>query len=268
MIPLAFLTQHSKQSAVQVPLAAAGYAVYTVEGVDTDTLGTFTGETARRGSQLEAATAKARLAADLGGVRYGLGSEGSFGPDPYVGLSAWTRELLVCWDAREQRAVAALAQGAATNYAQTTARSWEQARTFAMEIGFPGHGIIVGKPGTPYFDKDCSDGSSLQRAVERALTDAPVWLETDMRAHRNPTRMTMITRSAQELARLLNSPCPGCQRPGFGEDSHIPGAVCESCGATTSALRAKRTTCNACGYAQEVLLHATVSAARCGFCNP
>jgi hypothetical protein len=164
--------------------------------------------------------------------------------------------------------VVALTQGAATNYAQSTVTDWPQAHEFAKEAGFPSHGVIVGKPGQNGFSKECLDLQTFEQQVGVALLSGPVWLETDMRAHRNPTRMAMIAQCAQELSRLLQCQCPSCLRPGFGEDTPIPGAVCQSCGSLTTALRAKKTTCNACGYAQEVLLQATVPASRCERCNP
>ena len=268
MATLAFLTQHGKLAAVQAPLRLAGYETHVVDGFDTDTLGTFTGETARAGSQLEAATTKAKMAAELSGARYGLGSEGSFGPDPYVGLTPWARELLVWWDAQAQRAVFALAQGAQTNYAQATAHSWQQANDFALEAGFPAHGIIVGKPGELAFSKACDTWELLEQQVGRALQAGSVWLETDMRAHRNPTRMGQIAHCAQQLATLLQCACPACSAPGFGEETPIAGAVCENCGLPTGALRAKRVVCNACGHGEVIELHATVPASRCERCNP
>lgn len=268
MDTLAFLTQHGKLVAVQSPLLQAGFAVVIVEGFDTDTLGTFTGETARRGSQLDAATAKAKLAAELSGNRYGLGSEGSYGPDPYVGLTAWACEVLVWWDVQEQHAVFAVVQGAQTNYAQCTSTSWEQAKEFAHEAGFPEHGIIVGKPLGTAFSKTCTNWQLLEFQTRQALQLGPVWLETDMRAHRNPTRMALIGQCAQELAQLLQCTCPACNRGGFGQQTPIVGALCESCGFSTGAVRAKRIQCSACGYAQELLLQRTVPAARCERCNP
>ena len=268
MTALVLLTQHGKETAVHAPLRAAGFTVQTFAGFDTDTLGTFTGETARRGSQLDAATTKARLATELSAERYGLGSEGSFGPDPYVGMTAWACEALVWWDAHKERAVVAMVQGASTNYAQCTVSDWAQAQEFARNAGFPGHGIVVGKPGSSFFSKDCNDWTDLQPRVQAALQQGPLWLETDMRAHRNPTRMAMIAQCAEKLAQLLQSHCPSCQQPGFGEDTPIAGAVCETCGSITTALRAKRVTCTACGFSHEVELRQTVDASRCGHCNP
>jgi hypothetical protein len=268
MTTIVLLTRHGKEAAVRSPLLQAGYVVQTMDEFDTDTLGTFTGEISRKSSQINAAKIKACKAAELSGSRYGLGSEGSFGPDPFVGLTAWAHEVLVWWDALEQREVVAFTQGAATNYDQCTITTWEQAREFAIEVGFPSHGVIVGKPGQVGFAKDCVDWQALEHQVGIALNAGPLWLETDMRAHRNPTRMTMIARCAEELSRLLQCACPSCERPGFGDVSPITGAVCESCGAVTAAVRAKKTSCNACGYSEEVDVQATVPAARCERCNP
>jgi ribosomal protein L37E len=268
MTTIALLTRHGKEAAVRSHLLQAGYVVHTVDEFDTDTLGTFTGEIARTGSQIDAAQIKARKATELSGSRFGLGSEGSFGPDPFVGLTAWSREVLVWWDAQEQRPVVAFTQGAATNYDQRTITTWEQAREFAIEAGFPSHGVVVGKPGQIGFSKDCADWQALEHQVGIGLNSGSLWLETDMRAHRNPTRMAMIAHCAQELSRLLQCPCPSCLRPGFGEISPMTGAVCESCGFVTAAVRAKKTTCNACGYSEEVVVQASVSAARCEHCNP
>jgi hypothetical protein len=231
-------------------------------------LGTFTGEVARRGTQLDAAATKAKLATQLSGQRYGLGSEGSFGPDPHVGLTAWASEVLAWWDADEERLVYSVVQGPETNYDQTTANTWDEALAFAKSVGFERHGVIVGRPKDPYFSKDCENWCQFDKHVRAALVHGPVWLETDMRAHRNPTRMAMIARCADQLSHLLRTRCPACQCVGFGEVSPIYGAVCEACGEPSSALKAKATTCNACGYVEQEVLRLTVPPSRCDYCNP
>lgn len=68
-------------------------------GFDTDSLGTFTREVPREGSQLEAAREKARAGIDRSGLPFGLGSEGAFGPGP-LGLSSVNLELVVLLDTR------------------------------------------------------------------------------------------------------------------------------------------------------------------------
>lgn len=268
MKPIALLTQHDKARAIGPALEGAGFAVVTMDGFDTDTLGTFTGETARRGSQLEAATAKACKACEISGERFGLGSEGSFGPDPYAGITSWARELLVWWDAQERRAVQALVQGGATNYAQCTVSNWQEAQAFALEVQFPSHGIIVGKPGEAHFSKDITELQELQTLVKEGLAIGPVWLETDMRAHRNPTRMGMIALCAQRLSDLLRRRCPGCAHLGFGLESSVAGALCSQCGLPTGAMRAKRIQCGVCNFSLEETVRDTVPPSRCEHCNP
>ncbi|NBW50293.1 MAG: hypothetical protein EBR49_09435 [Betaproteobacteria bacterium] len=268
MQDIALLTLHHKQSAVEGPLREAGFSVTTVSGFDTDSLGTFTGSVPRQGTQLEAAGTKARLATELSGMRFGLGSEGSFGPDPYTGMLEWAREVLACYDAETKRWIYALAQGPETNYRQITVHRWEDAARFAHAIGFPEHGLIVGKPGQDGFDKDCQDLESLENRVRQVLAHGPVWLETDMRAHRNPTRMRMIERCAGLLSQRLACHCPACASYGFGEETPIAGAPCESCGLATLATMAKKISCDVCGHEQRVELVTSVPASRCNYCNP
>lgn len=267
LVPLALLTQHGKLDAVRIPLEAAGFAVFVQGGFDTDALGTFTGDVPRRGSQVEAAMAKARKAAELSGERFGMGSEGSFGPDPHIGMSPWGCEVVAWWDAELGYGVHAVEQGLQTNYSQTRARSLAEARAFAAEAGFPEHGVILGKPGELHFNKDLQ-ANALDDAVTKALRSGPVWLETDMRAHRNPTRMAMIARCAHTLAAQLRCTCPACGAPGFAPRAPVRGARCESCNLPTSAIRARLLGCERCGHTQEEALRESVPAAQCDYCNP
>lgn len=265
---LALLTQHEKAVALSPALERSGFSLFTVDGFDTDTLGTFTGETQRRGSQLDAATAKARKACELTGERYGLGSEGSFGPDPQLGIMPWNIELLVWWDAVEGRAVQAMVQGGATNYDQRTVSSWQEAQAFAAQVQFPSHGIIVGQPSDAYFLKDGTDGLAWQTRVNEALAQGPVWLDTDMRAHRNPSRMAMIARCGERLSDLLLKRCPQCERLGFGLESPMAGALCTQCGLPTPVMRAKRITCGGCDFSLTETIRDTVPPSHCERCNP
>lgn len=272
MKEIGFLTKHGKRCAVEAPLAAAGYRVLTVDSIDTDRFGTFTGEIARHGTQLEAAVAKAKLGASAGCKRYGLGSEGSFGMDPHLGLVAWGREVLAWWDAELDYAVHAYVEGPETNYAQLTATTREEALSFASLAGFPGQGIVVRREGegagSPRYDKDCWSLTELAESVAQALRHGPVLLETDMRAHRNPLRMTMIRRAADALARRLQNVCPCCRSPGFGPTGFVPGAVCEECRAITDVPKARRLVCKVCDYASEEPIRHTVPPERCPSCNP
>ena len=95
---LALLTQHGKERVVAPRLRDVfGAELVVVRDFDTDTLGTFTRDVPREGTQLEAARRKAKLACELGGVFVGLGSEGAFVPGPF-GFGTWNVELVVLLD--------------------------------------------------------------------------------------------------------------------------------------------------------------------------
>lgn len=263
-----FLTRHAKGPAVASALATAGYLVQPLETFDTDRLGTFTGEVERRGDMRDAALAKAQMACALGGSRFGLGSEGSFGGDPFLGISGWGRELLVWWDAEAGYAVEGFAQGPETNWRATEAADVEAACRFAEEAGFPAHGVIVGRPGEPWLDKSCRTLDALVARVTQGLTNGPVALQTDMRAHRNPTRMAMIARAAEALAARLSHACPACDARGFGPQEAVPGALCEVCGEPTTVATAEFWRCPRCDWDEQRPLAQRAKAERCDRCNP
>ncbi len=129
---VALLTQHGKER-VLAPLlgSALGCRVERVAGYDTDRLGTFTREIPRPGTQLEAARKKARIGSALTGLSLGLASEGSFGPDPMVGMLPWNVEFLIWIDAERGLEVVGVAQGK-TNFAHLLAAGREEAEAFAL----------------------------------------------------------------------------------------------------------------------------------------
>ena len=268
LLSTALLTCHGKAEAIAPPLAQAGYAVFTVDGFDTDSLGTFTGEVDREGTMLDAARRKAQLACSLSGARFGLGSEGSFGSDPWVGITPWGREILVWYDAREQLEISAFVQGAETNFASKCVATMDEALSFAAVVGFPQHGIIVGGADQSVFDKTCTTMSSFRASVRRALRDGPVELATDMRAHHNPRRMQMIGRCAQDLATRLISFCPQCHLPGFGAYAPVPGAICLQCARPSKQPRAVLYRCVSCAFVSEEFLRKDVIPKYCDYCNP
>ena len=59
---IAFLTCHQKETVVAPILEKQGFAIRVENGFDTDALGTFTGETPRTLTQVQAALKKAQLA--------------------------------------------------------------------------------------------------------------------------------------------------------------------------------------------------------------
>lgn len=271
---VALLTQHGKESVIAPVLKTLlGCGVEKVSGFDTDIFGTFTRDIARDGNQLEAARKKARTGMTLSGLPIGLASEGTFGPDPFSFMLPYNSELLIWIDDRLGIEVVATSSGK-TNLAHRVINSWADAESFARSAGFPEHHLIV-RPGNENhhaFRKGLVDWPSLQDAVSWARNLDPsqqVFIETDMRASANPTRMENIRLAAEELARRLNSLCPSCGTPGFAKAGVIRGLPCEDCGSPTKEAKADIHRCVRCEHQNEVARERTFAeAGNCGYCNP
>jgi hypothetical protein len=271
---VALLTQHGKESVVAPALEGPlGCRVEKVEGFDTDLLGTFTRDIARAGTQLEAARKKARIGMELSGLSLGIASEGAFGSDPFSGMLPWNEEILIWIDDRLGIEIVA-AWGGKTNLSHRRVGTFEEVEDFARSAGFPEHRLVV-RPedeNHPQFRKGLADWSSLREAVSWALDLAPnrrAFVETDMRAFANPTRMENIRLAALDLARRLASFCPACGAPGFHRAETVPGLPCEDCGAPTREAKADIHRCVRCEHRVRVVRERAYAPARyCDYCNP
>ena len=272
---VAFLTQHGKERVVAPVISAAlDCRVEHVTGYDTDQLGTFTREIPRAGTQLDAARRKARIGMDLAGTPFGLASEGSFGPDPMAGFFPWNVEILVFLDDERNLEVVGVAQGGATS-AHLLTTDQAQAEDFARRVGFPEQYLVV-RPQTqddPRIRKGIrswQDFTDAFASARRDSSDGNVFVETDNRAHANPTRMDNIRRAAENLAERLQSLCPACGSPGYWLVERISGLACGCCGSPTRETSAEVYGCMKCEQrdmrAYPDSRHA--DPARCDYCNP
>ena len=272
---VALLTQHGKAQAIAPVLEPAlGCRVVTVEGYDTDQLGTFTREIPRLGTQLEAARRKARIGMELSGLAVGLASEGSFSADPFSGMFPWNVELLVWIDERLGIEVMGMAQGPASGGHLLTS-DWAAAEAFARREGFPAQQLVL-RPehlDHPTLFKGVASWEDFRARYEDCQSlsaNGRVWIETDLRAHANPSRMRRIGEAATDLLHRLQSPCPACRSPGFAVTQRIPGLPCAACGAPTGVYRAESWQCPKCHHTAVVdrtdLTEA--DAKHCASCNP
>lgn len=272
---IALLTQHGKESVIAPILESAlGCKIIRVDGFDTDTLGTFTRDRPRPGSQIEAARRKARIGMERSGLSLGLASEGSFGPDPFSGLLTWNVELLVLIDDRVGLEVVGLAQGQAPD-GYHRSQDWQEIRAFAQRCGFPEQGLVL-RPthaDDPRIHKGMADWASLRASFEtcRALAeDRKVFAETDLRAFANPRRMARIGEAAQDLLARLRSTCPACHLPGYWPTERQPGLPCSDCGLPTRVYRAEVWQCAGCRH-RELIARTDRRLAKpgdCAYCNP
>lgn len=262
---VAFPTRHGKTAVIAPVLERAlGLRVVEVTSVDTDRFGTFTGEVPRPGGPLAAARRKLAAAFEaMPEADLALASEGSFGPHPAVPFVAGGVELLLLGSRDGSLELEGLDVTAETNFGHRDARSLDEGLAAAQGFGFPAHGVIVGT------EKGLATDTALRVALERALARGPARVETDMRAHLNPTRQRALARAAEALATAALSRCPRCAWPGFVVRERVPGARCTDCGAPTERSRAERRTCRACAHAVETPLgDGTVGPAACPRCNP
>jgi hypothetical protein len=272
---IGFLTQHGKEDLLR-PILADGLdaEVFRVEGFDTDTLGTFTREITRQGTQVEAATRKAELALELSDATWGLGSEGAFHLDPYLSLLPWNTEVLVLIERRSGQRITALAHAKAMSV-NRDATSWEEVVAAAELAGFPHHHLMVRRDGIDgaVIAKGiaCLDG--LRKVVARATVAHPglkLHIENDLRSYANPTRQTVIRQAGADLVRRFQCRCPRCNAPGFGLLRAETGAPCANCGNPTRVPRAEVWSCASCGH-QTLKPRAQSMVAdpqRCDVCNP
>lgn len=273
----AFATMHGKEQAFAGPLmAACGLALRVPDGLDTDRFGTFSGDVAREGAATEAATAKAKLGMAVTGLSLGLASEGSFGPHPELPFAAVGVETVVFLDDRISLRVVEHLVCLDTNYGTLTTRSGDIG-VFLKQVHFPSHALIVrpnaAAPGVA-LSKGIVDAARLQDAiVEAALAsrDGHAFVQTDMRAHLNPSRMACLQRLAQKLATRLRTLCSACAMPGFGLVGATPGLPCSDCGLATSLTLHEVHGCSICGH-REIKPRAdgrtTANAGQCPICNP
>ena len=250
----ALLTKHAKERAVAPRFREAlGAPVLVIDTFDTDTLGTFTRDVPRAGSQMEAARRKAELAIELSGLPLGLGSEGSFGPGPF-GFLASNLEVIVMIDRDLGIEVAGVAVSPG-HQASGVFDRWERLEEFASTMAFPSHGLVLRPEGQddPRIFKDCADFDSLRAVFHECAAisrEGLVFAESDLRAHRNPTRMETIGEACDDLIRRIQCDCPACAKPGFGLAKKIPGLPCKWCGEPTNAIRAEEFKCPSCAYVE------------------
>lgn len=273
--PIALLTQHGKERVIAPVLEPLLHCrIEHVSGYDTDQLGSFSRDIARPGSQLEAARRKAQIGMRLSGLPLGLASEGSFGPDPFTGMFLWNIEMVVLIDQRHDLEIVGIAQGQARS-ADKLVSNWDAAATVASLAGFPEHQMML-RPDhadDPRVYKGIGDWASLEQQFALTLAQSSsgqVFIESDLRAHANPTRMENIRLATIDLGKRLTSSCPQCATPGYGPVKAITGLPCARCHRPTSLARGEQWHCSRCGHDETIWRRDLKEAdpRHCDHCNP
>ena len=274
----ALATKHAKECALAWPLSRGlGLSLLVPLSVDTDTLGTFTGEIPREGTPAEVVRRKARLGMAATRLPFGLASVVSFCPHPLMPFLPSDFEVLVFVDDEEGFTVSVEIVTVETNYGQARCANATEALAFAAQSRFPSHALIVrpaGHADPALIRKGLREEEAVRSAIRQAIEQSPeglACLETDMRAHANPTRMGVIRRLGGRLARCLRTHCPKCRCPGFGRVGTEPGLPCAECGEPTGMTLWEIHGCPRC-HVRRPSPRAdgskTAPPQYCPFCNP
>lgn len=255
---LGVASMHGKERAIgpafaeRFPLAGCR----AIAGLDTDAFGTFSGERRRTLEPRAAAEAKARAGAQAGGLDLVIASEGSFVPHPAVPLLTCDEEWLVLLDLRDGSLRAHRHVAVDVACAGRACGSLDEVAAFAARLPFPEHRLVLRpreawQPGDEML-KGIAAHDELRRGAAALLArHGRVWVELDLRAHANPTRMRAIAAAARDFAEELATPCPGCGAAHFRVVEALPGLPCSACLAPTRGVRALRRACAACGQGRE-----------------
>lgn len=271
-------TKHAKSIAIAPPFLEKLGASILEYVVDTDTLGTFSGEIERKGNALECARRKCEWSLNKLGdkIEFALASEGSFGTHPLIPFLPCNREILYFIDCKQKFHLHISSISEKTNYLMQSLDSFEELQNFAKNALFPSHALIL-RPHNrevkaPIF-KGIQSLATLEEAFYECVkysADKKVWAETDMRAQFNPSRMAVIGELASELANRLQMHCPKCNTSGWGKVRQEKGLNCGWCGSETALVKAEIFGCVKCDYEEKKISGEKEKAdpSHCPHCNP
>lgn len=252
---LLIVTNHAKERVI-APLLEKnlGVSCTVAHNVNTDTLGTFTCEVNRDKDVLAVLRQKCLMGMQQYNTDLAIASEGSFGPHPAMFFAHADDEVVMLLDTRYDIEIVAREISCGTNFNGKFISSRTDLNAFLEQVGFPSHGVVF---------KDKEDGFT---AVEKGITDyytaysifsrfvqdyGGAYLETDMRALYNPTRMRVIEKAVEKLVKKALCSCPVCSSPGFSVTGYRPGLPCGACGFPTKSALVHTATCIKCNYTQE-----------------
>jgi uncharacterized protein YbcC (UPF0753/DUF2309 family) len=270
-------TMHDKEKAI-APAFLDLLGLKMIKAIiDTDLLGTFTGEVERKGTPLMCVRQKCELAMKESKVTIGIASEGSFGAHPFIPFVGCDHEILYFIDQERDFVLHQSLLSTKTNRCAEAFSDLLRLKTFCDQALFPSHGLIV-RPNKGNEKALIFKGIQTYDALEEAFLkccrlsdDGNALVETDMRAHMNPTRMGVIRELADSFAKRLATPCPLCYNPGWGLVDMQQGLECEMCGSETEMVKIEVFGCPKCLHKENRPRQDGLTFADpqyCGWCNP
>nr|WP_315157584.1 DUF6671 family protein [uncultured Flavobacterium sp.] len=272
---LVIATMHHKEQ-VMAPILEKGLGVIctTPKDFDTDSFGTFSGEITRVSDALTVARQKCLAAIVATDCDLAVASEGSFGPHPSAYFATADDELVILVDRLHNLEIIGRAVSFKTNFSGKVVECEKDLLDFASQVDFPTHGLILRS------SQESTEGMVKGILSEKVLLESfhaiqskyhSVFVETDMRALYNPTRMEIISVATKQLVQSVQSLCPECQTPGFTITDVKTGLPCSWCGSATSSVLSHIYSCKKCCYMKEdwyPKYKKTEDPGFCNYCNP
>ncbi len=272
---LVIATMHDKEKVIAPILEGEiGVNCFTDIRLDTDQLGTFTGEIERKNDVITTLRNKCLLAMEISKCDLAVASEGSFGMHPSIFFVPADDELVMLLDTKNNLEIVVRELSTDTNFSNAIIKSHQELEVFAHSVGFPAHGLIARKTesDTIYCIKGISNWEDLNKIYTKLEKEfGLVYFETDMRAMYNPTRMKVIEQATLKLIERVNSLCPECRTPGFGVTEVKPGLPCSWCHSETRSTLSFIYACSNCSFSNEEFFpnnKQTEDPIYCDFCNP
>ncbi len=252
---LLIVSMHHKERVI-APLFEKhlGVQCFTIDNLNTDLLGTFSGEIERESDALAAAKRKCLMGMEMANCDLAVANEGSFGPHPSLFFVPADDELMLFYDKRNQLEITARELSTNTNFNGAEIKTKNELFDFATLVKFPSHALILKKGEFNYTEmvKGIKTMDQLEQTVDLYISKfGSVWIETDMRAMHNPTRMSVIEIATKKLIEKVNSLCPNCKSPGFGITKFIDGLPCNLCSFPTKSVLSSLSECSLCHYVNE-----------------
>ena len=249
-------TIHAKERAAAPAFRRVlGAAVEVAPDLDTDKLGTFSGEVPRPDALVETCAIKAEMVFRTMDVDCALASEGSYGPIERVPLVSSGVEIMAFVDRRRGlRLVETLATHRTNWRLQRFPAGDPTVPDILKRMGLPRAGVfVICSSDMDHPIKGLETEAEVLAAMDREARrseDGLAVLLADMRAHRNPTRMQVLRALSWKLAKRLERLCPKCGVPGFGHIESRRGLPCETCGDPTHWIDFEIDGCSVCGHAE------------------
>ena len=272
---LVIATKHGKE-AVLAPILERelGVLCFTMPQFDSDIFGTFSGEVERLDDAVLTARLKCEKAMEMAQCDLAIASEGSFGSHPSFYFLPADDEVILLLDKKQDAFFSARELSIDTNFNAAEISTFDELIDFAKRSKFPTHALILRKSRTNCENiiKGITDWPILKESFEKLIKgNTSLYIETDMRAMNNPSRMKVISIAAEKLIEKIKSTCPSCHFPGFSVVKMKEGLRCELCQFPTRSIISHIYTCQKCLETKEILYPNQKMAedpAFCDYCNP